>query len=316
MNRRPTAPQIAAVLAVVAAFLWATYYFFVLGVTPAVAPDALVFYPFLVGGLAYLGLAVSQGHTRDFARLFVQPLAYLRIALMTSMQLLVLAATYLLGAVDTSLLALLGDVVLTPILLMGLLAEGRERARSVAFLLGLILSTAGASLTIAGGGGAQPVRGLGWAVAILVPVVVAAYFIAAARESRRTPTAAVVAHSILGAAVATLVLSPLTPGGIPGLGVSSLFDIGVVVALGLTSFFLAPWLYFRAIQTAGMLLPAVLMATIPVFTLLLSALVFSSVPAALGIVGIPIAVVGAVLALRGEHAPYIASYGSQPAAGR
>ncbi|MCI4330544.1 MAG: DMT family transporter [Thermoplasmata archaeon] len=315
MSQRLSAPQLASILAVLAAFLWATYYFFVLGVTPEVPPSALVVYPFLIGGLAYLALALWQGHGRDLVALTLDPVAYARIGLMASMQILVLAGTYVLGAVDTSLLTLVGDTVLTPLMLMAFLSEGRHRARSLLFLFGIALSTGGASLTIAGGGGAQPVQGLGWAVAILVPVVVAAYFILAARESRRRPTSAVVAHATLGAAAVVFLLSPGIPGGFSGLVVSHPVDVGLLVVLGLTSFFIAPYLYFRAIQTAGMVLPAVLMAAIPVFTLMLSAALFATIPAPLGLLGIPVAVFGAVLALRGEHPPWSPSYatgGSDP----
>jgi drug/metabolite transporter (DMT)-like permease len=88
-------------------------------------------------------------------------------------------------------------------------------------------------------------------------------------------------------------------------------DLGLVIVLGLTSFFVAPYLYFRAIETAGMVLPAVLMATIPVFTLLLSALLLSNIPPIIGLLGIPVAVFGAVLALQGDHAPWTTSYGAQ-----
>jgi drug/metabolite transporter (DMT)-like permease len=81
-----------------------------------------------------------------------------------------------------------------------------------------------------------------------------------------------------------------------------------VAGLGITSFFLGPYLYFRAIEWAGLLLPALLMATIPVFTLFLALAAFHTAPVLLGLVGIPVAVVGAALALRGSHPGWTPNY--------
>jgi drug/metabolite transporter (DMT)-like permease len=228
------------------------------------------------------------------------------------MQLSVLAATLSAGAVDTALLSLVGDVVLTPILLILLFREGVERARSVVFILGLVLSTAGASLTIVGGGSAQPLTGWAWLVAPAVPFTVAVYFLASARASRKVPMTAVVGHATVGAGLVGLVIAPLLPGGAPGLILHSPADVAVVVSLGLTSFFLAPLLYFRAIELAGLLLPALLMATIPVFTLLLSLGLLGVIPPWLAILGVPIAVLGAIFALQGSHTPWAPEYANAP----
>lgn len=300
--------QIAALLAVTSAFVWSTYPFFVLAVTPGVAASALIPLPFLFGGAAYLLWAARRGHARVVLSLFRSPAAYLRIALIVGMQLAVLASVYVAGAVDTSLLSLVGDVALTPVLLILLYGEGRDRARSVPFVLGLVLSVAGAGLTILSGGSTQPITGVGWVIAPAVPIMIAAYFIGAARTSRSVPTSAVVGQATISGGIVGLFIAGLLPGGYAGLLVPPSPALLAVAGLGLTSFFVAPALYFWAIEKAGMILPSLLMAGIPVFTLGLSALLLHQVPPPLALLGIPVAVVGAIFAIQGTHPPWIPTY--------
>lgn len=293
--------SLAAVAATGAAFLWAAYYFFVLAATPTAAPVAILAYPFLFGGAAYAVLAAYEGHLRALVRLWASPSAYGRTALLVGMQVTVLASTYAAGSVDTSLLSLLGDVALTPVLLMVIWAEGRDRLRSVPFVLGLVLGAVGASLTIVGGQTAPNLSGWAWLVAPGVPLTVAFYFLATARANLRLPPTAVVGQSMLAAGGVGLLLAPALPGGWGGLAVPGATTWVLLAALGVTSFFLAPWLYFRAITWTGLMLPALLMSGIPVFTLALSVALVHQVPDAIGLVGVPVAVVGALLALRGTR---------------
>ncbi|MCI4339774.1 MAG: DMT family transporter [Thermoplasmata archaeon] len=299
-------PQLSAILAVAAAFIWATYYIFVLSVGSA--PAAILTWPFLAAGLVFLALAAYEGRVREFVALFRSPMAYVRSALLIGMQVSVLASTYVAGPVDTSLLSLVGDAALTPVLLIALYREGADRARSPFFLGGLALSIAGATLTILGGNAVETVHGVGWLVAPTVPITVAFYFLLSARASLTTPLSGIVGQSMLVAGVGTLLLSPLLPGGAPGLGVGSARDALLLVGLGLTSFFLADVFYFKAIELAGIFLPALLMATIPVFTLLVAVLVLGQSSTWLALAGIPIAVGGGLLALRGSHAAWTPSY--------
>jgi drug/metabolite transporter (DMT)-like permease len=108
----------------------------------------------------------------------------------------------------------------------------------------------------------------------------------------------------LGGALLMLAVSPLVPGGIGGLGIPNFAALGLLIALGVTSFFVAPMLYFFAIRRAGLVLPAILMATIPVFTLGLTATILGIVPPTLAILGIPVALAGAILAASGDHPPW------------
>ncbi|HKS59332.1 MAG TPA: DMT family transporter, partial [Thermoplasmata archaeon] len=216
------------------------------------------------------------------------------------------------GPVDTSLLSLVGDVVLTPFLVMLLLRAGREKARSPSFLTGVALSAGGATLTIAAGQTLAPLQGWGLLVGPVVPLTVAFYFLLAARAALTVPTSAVVAHATLGCAGLALITAPWVPGGLAGILHVNALELVLLALLGLTSFFLAPVLYFDAIHRAGIVLPALLMAAIPVFTLLLSWFVLGIVPPWLAIAGIPVAVVGALLAVRGSHVPWAPEYPRGP----
>jgi drug/metabolite transporter (DMT)-like permease len=303
----------AAVYSLVAAFLWATYYPFVLAVHPGTSPSATIVYPFLFGGAIYTGYAVRRGFGIACARLWTSPGAWVRVGLLMGMQLSVLAATYLIGPVDSSLLSLIGDVVLTPILVALVWARFRGHIGTWAFAVGLALSLAGGSLTIAGGQTLGAVAGVGWLVVPAIPITVAFYFLLCAKENERSPPLAVVSQSMLGAGVLGLFLSPAIPGGLHGLVDVSLPALGLLAIVGVTSFALAPVLYFRAIEDVGMVVPPMLMTGIPVFTLLLSATVLHLSVPLIAALGVPIAVAGAVLTLRGESSSVVPPAPAPPA---
>ncbi|MCI4365507.1 MAG: DMT family transporter [Thermoplasmata archaeon] len=303
----------AALYSLVAAFLWASYYPFVLAVHATSTPSATVVYPFLIGGGIYAGYAIQQGHGSAFWHLWATPGAWVRVGFLVGMQFSVLAATYLIGPVDSSLLSLIGDVVLTPIVVAFVWASHRGHIGTWAFAVGLGLSMVGGSLTIAGGQTLSGVTGAGWLVVPAIPITVAIYFLLCARENQKTPALAVVSQSMLGAGVATALLSFVLPGGVGGLVSLSLPSLGILAIVGLTSFAIAPFLYFRAIEDVGMVIPPMLMTGIPVFTLLLSATVLGLGLPLVAALGVPIAVAGAALTLRGEAAAGIRPVAAPPA---
>ena len=290
-------------MAITAAFLWATYFFFVLAMTPGTAPSAMITYPFLIGGGMYVGWAALWGHGQVVVQLFFERAAWLRVAFIVAMQLSVLACTYAAGAVDTSLLALLGDAAMTPLLAMIVLREGRHRARSPAFVGGLILAGLGATLTIVAGGGAAPFHGWAITIAPLVPLSIGAFYILSAREGQTRPSSAVVGQSTLAGGLVCLVLAGVVPGGWHGLILTTPLQILLMVGVAFTSFFVAAALYFRAIARSGIVLPALFQVLIPIFALGLSAVLLHHVPALLGALGIPVAIVGGLFAYRGAQAP-------------
>lgn len=291
----------AVAFSVLAAFGWATYYLFILKVGARATPAAALVYPFLFGGGAYALWAGAHAEGKGVLALFLAPSAWTRTALLVGMQVAVLASTYLTGPIDASLLALLGDVVATPLLVAFWAGGRRGLLTTPAFLLGLALSLVGGSLAIAGGKSLEAVPPLGWLAVPAVPLTVAFYFVLSARAGARDGRFAVVAQSMVSAGLVTVVLAPLLPGGAPGL-----FEIGAVPLLllavnGVVSFFLAPLLYFRAIAMVGFVVPPMLMTGIPVFTLLLSALFLGVAPTLVALLGIPLAVVGGVVTLESER---------------
>lgn len=289
----------AIALSLLAAFLSATYYVFVLAISPGTRPTAILVYPFLIGGLAYAVWSASSREGRAFLQVWTEPMAYLRTGVLVAYQLSVLAATYLTGPVDASLLSLIGDVAATPIVAAWLFSSNQSQIRSGWFAAGLVLSLAGGTLTIVGGRSLAAIPPLGWIVVPAVPLAVAFYVLLTARANERAPPSAVVGQSMLGAGLITLVIAPGVPGGLPGLVPPDAAAWGILVALGLTTFFAAPVLYFAAIHHVGPALPPVLLTGIPVFTLFLSWVVLHLGLPFIAVLGIPIAVIGGILALKG-----------------
>lgn len=295
-----------------AALLWAAYYVFVLGVTPGTRPSAVFTYPFLFGGVTYALWSLARGEGRAWVAVWRAPAAYGRVGLLLGMQLSVLASTYLAGPVDTSLLSLIGDVVLTP-LVVALWVHGyRGRFGSPTLWFGMLLCLLGGGLAIVGGGGLVAVSHWGYLVVVTIPVTVAFYFLASARASEQVPASAVVGQSMLAAGFVGLAISPLLPGGPGALVTVGPLPLALLAATGFTSFFLAPVMYFDSIRRAGLVIPPLLMTGIPVFAGFLGWAILGIAVPVLGLVGIPIAVVGAVLALRGETAAGAASAAPVP----
>ncbi len=291
----------AVLLSVLAAFGWATYYLFILGAGSTVRPSAALLYPFAFGGGAYTLWSVARGKGRAVAGLFRNPSAWMRIALLVLMQVGVLAATYLTGPVDSALLALLGDVVATPVVVAVWFSAEPRRFVSPGLLAGLGLSVAGGTLAILGGQSLETVPLVGWLIMPAVPLAVAFYFVLTARARGSAAGPPAVAHSMLGAAVITLILSPAVPGGVSGLTSLGPVPFLLLAVNGVVSFFLAPFAYFRAIERAGLVIPPMLMTGIPVFTLVLSALFLELRPSLIAVLGIPVAVLGGVITLWAER---------------
>lgn len=297
MGRRQDSRNHAAALSVLAALFAATYYIFVLSISPQTLPSAILVYPTLIGGVAFVLWSASAGEARALLAVWRDPFAYLRVAALVSYQLTNLAATYLTGPVDASLLSLVGDVIATPLLGALLLQSSRPQIRSAWFLGGLALSVAGGTLTILGGHSLSAIPLAGWIVVPAIPVSVAAYVILTARANEQAPPSAVVGQSMLGTGLVTLALVPVIPGAFPGLAPPSPEAFAILVAIGLTAFFAVPLLYFASIRLVGPGLPAVLQVAIPVFTLILSWFVLHLPLPLLAVLGIPVAVVGGILTL-------------------
>jgi drug/metabolite transporter (DMT)-like permease len=107
----------------------------------------------------------------------------------------------------------------------------------------------------------------------------------------------VVAQSMVAVVGLAALVAPVLPGGLAALAGVGARPLALLLVNGLLSFFLAPLLYFRSLERAGLVFPPMLMTGIPVFTLLLSAAVLGLAPAPLGLLGVPLAALGGVVAL-------------------
>ncbi|MGI0053327.1 MAG: hypothetical protein ACRECR_03595, partial [Thermoplasmata archaeon] len=184
MDGSPSAARYATGAALAAAFLWAAYYGFVIGLHGTVSPLAVLSYPFLFGGIAFALRAAYRGELGAFASLFASWAQWGRVLMYWGAQVGIVLLALESASIDAALLALVGDAVATPLLVMLLFREGPERLRSRLFLGGLVLSTGGASLTILAGGTVVPLSGLPLALAPVIPLLVAGFFTGTARAAR------------------------------------------------------------------------------------------------------------------------------------
>lgn len=296
----PSRAAVPAGLALTAAFLWATYYPVVLAVESTTRTGAIVAYPFLAGGAAYLVLAIRRGEAGPFGRGFLNPVYWGRIGLFLGGQVAIVIVTVDAGPIDASLLTLVGDVVVTPILAQAWERRGIGILGEPVFLAGLVLCGAGAGLAILEGGSAEPIRGLAIFAAPLLPIIVAAFYVSAAFANQKAPLAPIAGGAALGAGAVGILVSPLLPGG-SGVFQVSPWVLGLLVLIGVLDFCIGPELFFGAIRRVGIFLPAVLMAGIPVFTLGFTAASQHELPPPIGLLGIPIAIIGAYLAVVGTQ---------------
>jgi drug/metabolite transporter (DMT)-like permease len=298
---RDTKHRTSIALAILAAFFWATYYLFVLLLGDRISPVGLLFEPFLLGGLAYLLWCLYEGNAGVFVRLFGSLAQWGRILLFVLNQVAILSLTLAGGAVDASLLSLVGDAALTPLFVMAFYNEGRNRLTSPFFLGGLLLSITGAILTILAGGTVVPLRGIYLVLAAIIPLAIAGFFVTAAKEGRRTPVSAVAGNAALGAGLVALLGIVLVPTEAQILWPGTPYDLGLLAGAGILSFCVAPALYFAAIARAGIILPALLMAGIPIFTLGIATALSGHLPPLLALLGVPVAIIGALLAIEGNR---------------
>jgi drug/metabolite transporter (DMT)-like permease len=287
-----------------AAFLWAAYYVFVLGL-PTAADLLILVVPFVVAGLLFLlPRPGGPGGPVALLRILGSPAGWLRAVLLFAVQVDVIVATRWVGAVDASLATLLADVVATPLLVYAFYRTDAQRVRKVAFWAGVAIASAGAVLAILAGGATNPLSLVSTLVLVPLPFLIAFYFVLVNEACKRSSSADVLGAAALGAGIVGAVAGLLVLG--PGAWTYAL-DLeqwGVLAAIGITSFYIAPWMYFWAAAKTSIVVPAVLQALIPVFTLVLVVLLGLEHAPALAWVGVPLAFVGSVLAVVELPAPH------------
>jgi drug/metabolite transporter (DMT)-like permease len=282
-------------LSLLASVLWAAYYPLIV-VLPSSADGVVLVLPFLFGALPFLALRSRTGPgdpSGERTPLYAYVVAGI---FMMALQLDVIVSTRLVGAVPTAIFTLLGDVVAIPIISFLFWREGSQRVLAPKFWVGAIVATVGATLAIAAGESALP---LGWKLAALeipIPILVGLYFAFVARLTQKVPIQRVVGPVTLCGFLASLVALPFL-GGLPSFGVLPPLGYVDLLVVGLTTFFVAPWAFFEASRRVSVVIPAVVNATIPIFTMVFMVGFLGAPIYLLALLGIPLAFGGALLAI-------------------
>lgn len=285
-------------LAFAAAILWATYYPFILWLSPN-ADGAILAFPFLFGGVPFLLLALvrwpaSGGHLH---KTLTNPAVLLAGVLLGALQADVILATRLAGAVTTSILTLLGDVALIPAMNYAFWHEGGDRVMRWIFWVGIAIAAIGGTLSIVGEGGLARLSEEAWLLALPLPFLVGGYFVLVARISSDMPMESVVGSaSLVAFGLGSLgALFVVGSGGFPG--PLDLSGWAVLALIGITTFFIAPWSFFESARRVTVVVPAVINGTIPIFTLVFVVVLLNEHVSAVAAVGVPLAFLGAAIAL-------------------
>jgi drug/metabolite transporter (DMT)-like permease len=286
-------------LAILASILWATYFPFVLYFTSD-QYGVLLALPFLFGGLPFflLTLARSREAARNSIALMATPAVILCAVLLVALQLDVILSTNWAGAVPTSLFSLLGDIAMIPLMNYAIYREGGERLRYPLFGTGVAVAGAGAAIVVISGGGSSLGLGWAWLITLPIPFLVGGYFLLVARMTNTAPIDGVVSSVTLLAFFMSFLGAFLVLGAGWFPGAFTPREYGLLALIGITTFFLGPWAFFEASRRLTVVIPAVINATIPIFTTVFVVLLFN-LPLTVAIfVGVPLAFVGSALALR------------------
>jgi drug/metabolite transporter (DMT)-like permease len=293
-NNKP----IAVSLSLLASVLWAAYFPLVLYFSPD-QYGVLLAMPFLFGGLPFFALTLigSRKAARKSLGLMKTPPVILCAALLVALQLDVIISTKWAGAVPTSLFTLLGDIAAIPIMNFAFFGEGGARLRYPLFGSGVVVAGAGAAIVVLGGSTSHLGLSWDWLMTLPLPFLVGGYFLGVARMTRDEPIDCMVSSVTLLAFLMSLVGGVIVLGTGPFSGPFTTSEYGLLALIGLTTFFVAPWAFFDSSRRLTVVIPAVINATIPIFTTFFVVWLFNWPLTTAIYVGIPLAFVGGALAL-------------------
>jgi len=272
--------------AMLAAFLWSTYYIFIhyLG---AYSPLILFSIPSIIGGLLFLFLAAVTGRRLIAVRHrhFILPSAGYFAS-----QMVIIISALLNGGVITAVFILIGDALLSPLLVF-MLGWNRAVPKKSIFVPGVVILMLSASLLSLYGHLVKVQSFTGMTALVFTPVFTSLYFIYTDRSIMQEGVSAVLAPAFLIPGLLSLPFLAFY-GRIP---VISPRDIFLFLSIGATSMFAGYLLFFEASRISTFVLSSVLMSMIPVFTLLLSVSLISGRISTIAFPLTAAAVLGAVL---------------------
>lgn len=279
-----------SVIASTAAFVWSTYYVFVISID-VLDPLSLFFYPALFGGVlfALYGLYARGKIPRpSMKRDYLLPgVGY------SSSQLLIVLSTVVNGGVLTSTFILLGDTILSP-LIVYLIGRGRFKPNPGLLFAGMaVLVTSAAVLTLFGGTiGARSMYGI--VLLLLIPPALSLFFVYTNERIMAEGMAEILTPAFLSSSLFVLAYVLFT-GRTHPVAFGSASDLAVLFVIGATSMFLGYILFFKASRMTGFTLSSILMALIPPFTLILGVIFLGLLATAVSVLLIILAAFGAIL---------------------
>ncbi|HYK93024.1 MAG TPA: hypothetical protein VEY07_03155 [Thermoplasmata archaeon] len=286
-----------------AAVLWGTYYLFVLSL-PSSENLALILLTPVIGGAITLGaaLVIDRPGVAGLRAAILDPRVLAAGLFFLGFQFGAVYSTRIVGAVNTSLLVLGSDVVGTPLLVTAVLRHGGRALRSPGFLVGVVVIAAAGSLTIVAGGSPEPLSWSTLALGVPLFLVSSLFIVTTDSANRRRPILVVLGVGpIVVSGLASLAAIGLV--GVPAVvGATDLRSGTTLLALSITNYTLAPVLFFWSARRIALVLPSILQAAIPVVTLAYVGFLGLQPVTAVGLVGVPLAFLGASLAVRAYSA--------------
>lgn len=282
-----------------AAVLWATYYIFILAL-PASENLAIILVTPILGGAITLGVAsvVDRVGLAECRRALVHPRVIASGLLFVAFQFGAVLSTRSVGAVNTSLIVLASDVAGTP-LLFALISRGEgPRFRRPRFWAGVGIIAFAGTLTIVAGGSPEPLSLATLALGAPLFLVSSSFVVMTDSATRRLPMLVVLGVGpILVSGLAAVVAAGVVG---PGVLVGSVAPSTVAILLGMSAlnYAAAPALFFWSARRISLVIPSILQAAIPVFTLVYVASFGLQPVTAIGLIGVPLAFLGALIAVR------------------
>ena len=282
-----------------AALVWGSYYFFVLALPPSENLPLILLTP-LFGGAATLGASVLLDRV-DLAvcwRALRNPRLLLSGSCFVAFQFAAVLGTRQVGAVNTSIIVLASDVIGTPFLFHALWREEGRRFRQPAFWLGVAIISSGAVLTILAGGSPEPLTPVALALAIPLFLVSTLFVVSTEAANRQLPMLVVLGVGPLVLSGAASVGAAVVVGPAAVLGDSAPITLALLLSMSVLNYAVAPLLFFWSARRISLVIPSLLQAGIPVFALVYVAGLGLQPVTEVGLVGVVVAVTGAVVAVR------------------
>lgn len=282
-----------------AAGLWASYYVFLLGLPASENLPVILVAPLLGGGLT-LGIALTVGGVplRAAGPALVNPRVLLAGGCFVAFQVGSVLSTRSVGAVNTSLIVLASDVIGTPLLFHAVWRGEGPLFRLPTFWAGVALIGVGGLLGILAGGSPEPLSLTFVVLGVPLFLMNSTFIVSTESANRQLPVLLVLAVAQLAVAGLAAIGAAILFGPAALLGSAQPGTVARLIAMAVLNYTLAPVLFFWSARRISLTIPSVLQAAIPIFTLVFVLALGLQPVTALGLLGVPLAFLGAIFAAR------------------